>query len=130
MLGQSGVGKSSLFKALGADRGARVGEVNERTGRGRQTTTSSRLAYLGHGFLIDTPGVREFSLAGLDGAELAGCFRDLARYIGRCRFPDCRHLEEPDCAVKAAVEAGEIAAVRYASYRRAVEQATGSLWND
>jgi ribosome biogenesis GTPase len=130
MLGQSGVGKSSLFKVLGADIGARVGEVNERTGRGRQTTTSSRLAYLGRGFLIDTPGVREFSLADLDPSGLAACFRDLAPYVGHCRFPDCRHVEEPSCAIKAAVEAGEVAAVRYASYRRALEQATGSLLSD
>ncbi|TAM78519.1 ribosome small subunit-dependent GTPase A [bacterium] len=130
MLGQSGVGKSSLFKVLGADRGARVGEVNERTGRGRQTTTSSRLAYLGHGFLIDTPGVREFSLADLDPRDLAACFRDLASHLGACRFPDCRHLEEPSCAVRAAVENGEIAATRYASYRRALEQASGSLLSD
>ncbi|MDE2572260.1 MAG: ribosome small subunit-dependent GTPase A [bacterium] len=127
MLGQSGVGKSSLFKALGADRGARVREVNERTGRGRQTTTSSRLAYLGHGFMIDTPGVREFSLADLEPGEIAAAFRELAPYLGRCRFPDCRHLQEPDCAVKAAVEAGYVAAVRYASYRRALEQAARSL---
>ncbi|HVA36608.1 MAG TPA: ribosome small subunit-dependent GTPase A [Candidatus Dormibacteraeota bacterium] len=130
MLGQSGVGKSSLFRALGADRGARVGEVNERTGRGRQTTTSARLAYLGHGFLIDTPGVREFSLADLDPGELAACFRDLAPYLGRCRFPDCRHLVEPDCAVRAAVAAGDVAPLRYASYRKAVEQSTGTLWSD
>jgi len=132
MLGQSGVGKSSLFKALGADRGAKVGEVDERTGRGRQTTTSSRLAYLGHGFLIDTPGVREFSLADLEVEELAACFREFVPYLGRCRFPDCRHLEEPSCAVKAAVESGEIHSIRYASYRRAAEQAATarSLWND
>jgi ribosome biogenesis GTPase len=121
LVGNSGVGKSSIFRALGGT--AAVGEVSA-AGRGRQTTTSARL-FQGDdgGFLIDSPGIGEFVLDPLPAGELAGLFPEFAALAGRCRFIDCRHLAEPDCAVRAAVGAGTIASTRYTSYR---EVATGS----
>jgi ribosome biogenesis GTPase len=114
LIGQSGVGKSSIFRALGG-----VGPVGDLTrfGRGRQTTSSARLVRMGQGFLIDSPGIGEFTLDPLPARELAGLFVELREPAGRCRFSDCRHVSEPGCAVRAAVDAGTIAASRYASYR-------------
>jgi ribosome biogenesis GTPase len=114
LIGQSGVGKSSIFRALGG-----VGPVGDLTrfGRGRQTTSSARLVRMGQGFLIDSPGIGEFTLDPLPARELAGLFVELREPAGRCRFSDCRHVSEPGCAVRAAVDAGPIAASRYASYR-------------
>ena len=114
LVGNSGVGKSTIFRALGGI--AVVGELS-RAGQGRQTTTSARLARLGEGFLIDSPGIGEFSLDPMPATELAHLFVELREPATRCRFADCRHLSEPGCAVRAAVDAGQIAASRYASYR-------------
>lgn len=113
--GVSGVGKSSIFRALGGE--AVVGEVSRR-GIGRQTTSASRLYRTPGGFLIDSPGVAEFGLGAITSAELVEGFREMRGLSGRCRFADCSHTHEPDCAVLAAVEAGEIAQSRYESYRR------------
>ncbi len=114
LIGQSGVGKSSIFRALGG-----IGTVGDLTrfGRGRQTTTSARLFRMGDGFLIDSPGIGEFTLDPMPAIELAALFVEMREPAGRCRFSDCRHLSEPGCAVHAAVEAGTIAPSRYASYR-------------
>jgi ribosome biogenesis GTPase len=114
LIGQSGVGKSSIFKALGG-----VGTVGDlsRFGRGRQTTTSARLFQMGAGFLIDSPGIGEFTLDRLPAGELARLFVEMREPAQRCRFTDCRHLSEPGCAVRAAVEAGTVAPSRYESYR-------------
>lgn len=115
LCGVSGVGKSSIFRALGGD--AVVGEVS-RHGLGRQTTTASRLYRMEEGFLIDSPGVAEFGLGAITAEELVQGFREMRNLEGRCRFTDCSHLHEPDCAVRAAVERGVIAESRYESYRR------------
>ena len=114
LIGQSGVGKSSIFRALGG-----VGAVGDLTrfGRGRQTTTSARLFTMGEGFLIDSPGIGEFTLDQMSAGELAALFAEMREPAQRCRFTDCRHLSEPGCAVRAAVEAGTIAPSRYESYR-------------
>jgi ribosome biogenesis GTPase len=114
LIGQSGVGKSSIFKALG---GAGVVGDLTRFGRGRQTTTSARLVQLGSGFLIDSPGIGEFTLDPMPATEMAHLFVEMREPATHCRFSDCRHLAEPGCAVGAAVAAGTIAASRYASYR-------------
>jgi ribosome biogenesis GTPase len=114
LVGNSGVGKSSIFSALGGV--AAVGELS-RFGRGRQTTTSARLFQTGDGFLIDSPGIGEFTLDPMSPAGLAALFVEMREPATRCRFADCRHLVEPDCAVREEVEAGRIAASRYASYR-------------
>ncbi len=114
LIGQSGVGKSSIFRALGGV--GPVGDVS-RFGRGRQTTTSARLVRVGVGFLIDSPGIGEFTLDTMPAIELAQLFVEMREAAGHCRFSDCRHVLEPGCAVRAAVDAGSIAASRYASYR-------------
>jgi ribosome biogenesis GTPase len=120
--GQSGVGKSSLVNALYPDVEARVGAVAD-AGHGRHTTTSARSYLLpGGGRLIDTPGIREFAITGLAALDVALLYPDLAARQSRCRFTDCTHLHEPDCAVITAVEAGEIAESRYESYRSIVEE--------
>ena len=114
LVGQSGVGKSSIFRALGGV--TEVGEVS-RHGRGRQTTTAARLARLGDGFLIDSPGVGAFELGVVPPAQLAEAFVELAPLVTQCRFRDCAHVSEPGCAVRQASEDGRIALSRYESYR-------------
>jgi ribosome biogenesis GTPase len=115
--GHSGVGKSSLLNALAKNETARTGRVSEGSGRGRHTTTSSRLYELKNGArIIDTPGIREFGLGTVTVAELRAAFQDFSEFP--CRFRDCRHRNEPDCGVRAAVEAGKIHRPRYVSYLR------------
>ena len=114
LVGNSGVGKSSIFRALGGT--ATVGDIS-RFGRGRQTTTSARLFQGETGFLIDSPGIGEFILDPMPATELAALFVEMREPATRCRFDDCRHLAEPDCAVREAVAEGRITASRYESYR-------------
>jgi ribosome biogenesis GTPase len=121
LCGISGVGKSSIFKALGG--AGPVGEIS-RFGMGRQTTTTARLLRLGEGFLIDSPGVNEFGLGKIEPAELAQAFLEIGPLTAKCRFSDCSHLREPDCAVRAALAAGTISASRYDSYRRILLEPT------
>jgi ribosome biogenesis GTPase / thiamine phosphate phosphatase len=118
LAGVSGVGKSTIFRALGGE--ATVGTLS-RHGLGRQTTTAARLYRLSDGFLIDSPGLNEFGLGAIAPAELAGAFREMREPAQHCRFADCTHLQEPDCAIRDAVEEGTIAASRYASYRRILQ---------
>jgi len=115
LIGQSGVGKSSLFRALGGI-GGTVGEVSK-IGRGRQTTTTGRLHHFASGFLIDSPGVSEFELRDIPWAQVAEGFAEFRPLIGTCRFSDCSHRAEPGCAITTAVEYGTIAPSRYESYR-------------
>lgn len=114
LVGNSGVGKSSIFRALGGT--ATVGDLS-RFGRGRQTTTSARLFQTENGFLVDSPGIGEFILDPMPPAELPQLFVEMREPATCCRFDDCRHLHEPDCAVREAVAEGRIAASRYQSYR-------------
>lgn len=113
--GHSGVGKSSLLNALAAE--ARTGLVSKRSGKGRHTTTSSRLYCLRNGArIIDTPGIREFGLGAVTADELRTAFPEFAEC--GCRFRDCRHREEPGCGVREAVKAGGISRGRFESYLR------------
>lgn len=118
LLGKSGVGKTSLLNALEAGLGLRVQATNRVTGKGKHTTTAATLFPLAQGgAIIDTPGVREFGLWGVDGSDLAYFFPELRPYLGQCRFGmDCRHQDEPGCAVRKAVTAGRISPYRYQSY--------------
>ncbi len=117
-LGKSGVGKSALLNALQPGLGQRTGEVSQVTGKGKHTTTHLEMFPLeSGGSLIDTPGVREFGLWDIGGAEMAYLFREFAPYLGGCRFGmGCRHDEEPDCAIRRAVVEGAISPRRYQSY--------------
>ncbi|GAC1309864.1 MAG: small ribosomal subunit biogenesis GTPase RsgA [Vulcanimicrobiaceae bacterium] len=119
LIGQSGVGKSSLFGALGGT--ADVGDVSK-TGRGKQTTTTGRLHRFSDGFLIDSPGVGEFELRGCTPAEIALGFREFAPLLGRCRFADCVHRHEPGCAIRGAVADGSVAGSRYESFRAILDR--------
>jgi ribosome biogenesis GTPase len=126
LIGQSGVGKSSLFRALGGP-GA-VGDVSK-AGRGKQTTTTGRLHRFADGFLIDSPGVGDFTLAAVVPAELSLGFVEFGPLQGTCRFADCSHRDEPGCAIAAAVAEGAIAASRYASYRGILERPRPPAWD-
>jgi ribosome biogenesis GTPase len=119
--GQSGVGKSSLVNACFPRLAVRVGDVAEQ-GFGRHTTTAARSFLLpGNGRLIDTPGIRECVVGGLEAPDVALLYPDLARFQPECHFQDCTHRHEPDCAVLKAVEDGRIAPSRYWSYRSIVD---------
>ncbi len=119
-VGHSGVGKSALVNALYPEIQRQVGAVWEGYGRGTHTTTVSDLFPVpGGGALIDTPGIRSFGIWNVGPDELAGYFPEFAAF--RCRFRDCRHIAEPGCAVRDAVEQGDVAAARYDAYRRLLE---------
>ncbi len=123
LVGNSGVGKSTIFRALGGGGDTPIGDVS-RHGLGRQTTTVGRLYRTPEGFLIDSPGINEFGLGAIDARALSEAFREMREPAQHCRFTDCTHLLEPDCAVQAAVEHGRIAPSRYASYRKMLLEPT------
>jgi ribosome biogenesis GTPase len=109
LVGQSGMGKSTLINALLPDAQAAVREISEALDSGKHTTTHVRLYRLdAETSLIDSPGMQEFGLAHLTRAEIEQGFREFLPYLDTCRFRDCRHRDEPDCAIKAAVAAGAI----------------------
>jgi len=118
IVGQSGVGKTSLLNAVAPGLDLRVAAVSEETEKGKHTTTAARLLRLAGstGYVVDTPGVRRFELWDVIPAEVAGFFRDLRPFINHCKFPNCSHRHETDCAVKSAVADGWLDARRYESY--------------
>lgn len=118
--GMSGVGKSTLINKLVPNADLRTGDVRERDGKGRHTTTSSSLFdFPGGGFVIDTPGIRSIGLMDLEPETLAKIFPGFFEDDHfTCKFSNCKHLKEPGCAVRAAVESGKISEARYASYVR------------
>jgi ribosome biogenesis GTPase len=118
LVGQSGVGKSSLIKRLLPELEILIGKLSDASGQGRHTTTTTTLYHLPQGGdLIDSPGVRDFRLGESAAADPARGFREFRSYLGLCRFQDCRHLSEPGCAVKEALRQGAIGERRLASYR-------------
>ncbi|MEZ6071227.1 MAG: ribosome small subunit-dependent GTPase A [Pirellulales bacterium] len=115
--GQSGVGKSSLLNALDPELQLKVSAVSEDSQKGKHTTTAARLVPLrSGGFVVDTPGIRQFELWDVIPEEVAGYFRDVRPFVSHCRFPNCTHTHETDCAVKDAVADDLIDARRYESY--------------
>lgn len=124
LVGQSGVGKSSLVQSLLPDRDVRTGNLSRVTGLGRHTTTVAMLYHLpGGGDLIDSPGVRDFSPGRVEPGLLEKGFREFAPYLGHCRFHNCRHLSEPGCAVHDAARDGAISRERFENYRAMLETA-------
>jgi ribosome biogenesis GTPase len=124
--GNSGVGKSSILNALDASFSLQVGEVSEKLGRGRHTTRYVELFRLRSGLVADTPGFSSFDVEQMEfiaKEDLGKTFREFLPYLEQCRFVGCAHGKEKGCAVREAVESGEIARSRYQSYLRLYEQA-------
>jgi len=121
-IGKSGVGKTSLLNAIQPGLGLRVNEVSDVTGKGKHTTSHLELFELNTGgCVIDTPGMREFGLWEQEGYDTSWLFWEMRPFLGQCRFgANCTHTHEPDCAIKDAVESGEITERRYESYVRMV----------
>ena len=118
LVGQSGMGKSTLVNTLLPGTGAATREISAALDSGKHTTTHARLYSLddGDGALIDSPGLQEFGLAHLTRGEVEDAFIEFRPFLGRCRFRDCHHEQEPDCAIKAAVAGGEISLRRLAHF--------------
>ena len=121
VVGQSGVGKSSLINQLAEQSQQKTADISGKTGEGRHTTVNSVMIHLkNNSQVIDSPGVRDYAPALEDIEDAAGGFREIVAAAEACRFANCRHLREPGCAVKAAVEAGTISERRYESYKRLI----------
>ncbi len=130
LTGPSGAGKSSLVNALEPGLKLRVGEISERSRRGTQTTVSAVMIPLkAGGYLVDTPGFSEVGLWGVVPREMASCFPEMRPLIDQCKYADCKHLIEPGCAVLDAVKRGDVAADRWESYRRLLEETEGEPKN-
>lgn len=130
LVGQSGVGKSSLIQALLPDLDIQIGQLSSATGLGRHTTSATtwyRLA--AGGALIDSPGVRSFRLGQLERSALEYGYREIRAHSGHCRFSDCRHQQEPGCALKDAVEQGEISRQRLDNFLHMAAQMESKAFN-
>jgi ribosome biogenesis GTPase len=115
IVGPSGAGKSSLVRALEPALAIEIGDIGEQ-GKGKHTTRAATLHRVRGGFVVDTPGIRELASFAIPERELARCFRDIDAIAQHCAFRDCLHLAEPGCAVRTAVERGEIRHTRYETY--------------
>lgn len=120
-VGQSGVGKSSVIQTLLPDHVIKVGALSEQEQKGRHTTTYARLYHFpSGGDCIDSPGIREFGLWHMSADQVAAGFREFRAYVDNCRFRNCSHKHEPDCALQNAVQQGEVSAQRFQSYQQIV----------
>lgn len=125
LTGPSGAGKSSLLNALFPGLDLRVGEISESVNKGRHTTVGANMVPLpdrSGGYVVDTPGLREVGMWALPPETLDSCFPELRPLLGHCRFADCKHIAEPDCAVKSAVDRQLVSRARYDSYVKLREE--------
>jgi ribosome biogenesis GTPase len=119
LTGHSGVGKSTILNRLLPGINLRTKEISSATGRGRHSTSHIELFHLPHdGFVIDSPGIKVLGFWQLEKESLAEYYSEMLPYLDQCRFTRCSHIHEPDCAVKAAVESGDISALRYQNYEQ------------
>ncbi len=125
LVGQSGMGKSTVVNALAPGARAATGEISMALGTGRHTTTHARLYRLdSRTSVIDSPGMQEFGLHHLTEQDMAQAFPEFRPFLGRCRFNDCRHMTEPGCAIAGGVAAGAVSARRLGFYRAMLPMAT------
>ena len=123
--GHSGVGKSTLINKIFPELGLKTQEVSDWSGKGMHTTTFAEMFDLPFGGkIIDTPGIRELGITGLTKQELSGYFPEIKERINHCKFNNCMHINEPNCAVKEAVQQGKIAQERYLNYKAILESIT------
>ncbi|HEU4850571.1 MAG TPA: ribosome small subunit-dependent GTPase A [Telluria sp.] len=128
-IGQSGMGKSSLINLLVPDADIATREISAALDTGKHTTTFTRLYTLpGGGSVIDSPGFQEFGLYHLSEGMLERAFRDFAPYLGGCKYYNCRHLSEPQCAILTAVNEGKIARMRHALYAQLLHESSQTLY--
>lgn len=121
--GQSGVGKSTLINEIEPGLGLKTTEISDYSGKGQHTTTFAEMFDIeGGGSIIDTPGIKTLSFNHLEAMDVAHNFRELFKYSENCRFGDCTHIDEPGCAVKDAIEQGDIHPWRYLNYLQIVEE--------
>ena len=122
-LGQSGVGKSSLINTLIPDLDLRVDEISTKTKLGRHTTTNTTIYHIpSGGDLIDSPGIREFQINELSSKQILNGYREFKSYLGKCRFRNCQHVNEPDCAIRGALDSEVIHPARYQSYTNLISE--------
>jgi ribosome biogenesis GTPase len=120
--GHSGVGKSSFINAVFPERQLKTQEVSGRSGKGMHTTTFAEMFDLPFGGrIIDTPGLREFGIKGIENQELSHYFTEMRKLINDCQFNNCLHINEPGCAVKKGLEEGKVSVERYVSYCNILE---------
>ena len=129
--GNSGIGKSSLINCLAPGAGAETADISYKLNRGKHTTRAVQSYDIGKGtMIIDTPGFSSFDvsmISSIDPAELGKCFVDFQEYLGKCRFNDCAHINEPGCAVIAALNSGALQVTRHDSYCRLYDMVKGSM---
>jgi ribosome biogenesis GTPase len=129
LTGPSGVGKSSLLNAMFSGLNLRVGEISESVNKGRHTTVGGYIHPLPGaegGYVADTPGLREVGMWALSPTALDECFPELRPWLGNCRFGDCKHEVEPGCAVRDAVQRGDVSRRRYESFMKLREELEGA----
>ncbi|RLD88433.1 MAG: ribosome small subunit-dependent GTPase A [Bacteroidetes bacterium] len=126
LVGHSGVGKSALINAIDPKLNLKEGQISEYHEKGKHTTTFAEMLELGFGgYIIDTPGIKEFGLVEFEKEELGQRFPEMRQRMHNCRFNDCLHVDEPGCAVLSALEKGEIAEFRYLNYLNMLGNLTG-----